>query len=537
MTHPPHPDAADAPPGTGEPVAGQPPGAAGEVGGVGRAVAHNTGLNLLAALAPVAVAVVTIPVVIRGYGLERFGILALAQVLLGYFGMFDLGLGRATTRFVSAALGQNDEETAANTLWTSLPLSAALGLVGSLILAAVAPVLVGHVLKVPAGLARECQLALYGIAGMIPFAVITSGLMGFLEAQQRFDLANLLQVPASIGSQFLPVAVLPFSRNIGVVVLGLVVVRAVLAFATFRTCLRTLPALRRRRRPDRATMRRLLTFGGWLTVSNIVGPLMVNLDRFAIGAVMSLKAVAYYTTPYDVISRVLIVPSSLLRAVYPVFGSTSPERVPELRDLLRQSSKLLALALTLVLVPVVALATDLLRLWLGQQFALQAASVLKILCVGVLINAVAFVPYGLIQGVGRPDLTAKLHLTELVIYVPLLWLLLHLFGIVGAAIAWTLRATLDASLLFIFALSMVHSGRSTVGNRLIRRTGLLIGVTVALAWGLGSLHTGVTARILLTLLLEASLVLLVWRQALDDSERGDVRRAAVALTLRPRSRL
>jgi O-antigen/teichoic acid export membrane protein len=195
------------------------------------------------------------------------------------------------------------------------------------------------------------------------------------------------------------------------------------------------------------------------------------------------------------------------------------------------------LALTLVLVPVVALATDLLQLWLGQQFALQAATVLKLLCIGVLINAVAYVPYGLIQGVGRPDLTAKLHLTELLMYVPLLWLLLRLFGIVGAAIAWTLRATLDASLLFIFALSMVHSGRSAVGNKLFRRTGLLIGVAVVLAWGLDSLHTGVIARILLTLLLEASLALLIWRQALDDSERGDVRWAAVALARRPRSRL
>ena len=48
---------------------------------------------------------------------------------------------------------------------------------------------------------------------------------------------------------------------------------------------------------------RLLRFGGWMTVSNIVGPLMVTLDRFLIGALISVSAVAYYATPYEVVSQ------------------------------------------------------------------------------------------------------------------------------------------------------------------------------------------------------------------------------------------
>ena len=46
---------------------------------------------------------------------------------------------------------------------------------------------------------------------------------------------------------------------------------------------------------------------------------------------------------------------------------------------------------------------------------------LQILAVGVFINSLAQVPFALLQGVGRPDLTATLHLIELPLYLGLLW--------------------------------------------------------------------------------------------------------------------
>jgi O-antigen/teichoic acid export membrane protein len=37
---------------------------------------------------------------------------------------------------------------------------------------------------------------------------------------------------------------------------------------------------------------------------------------------------------------------------------------------------------------------------------------------------------------------------ELIIHLPLAWLLIVHFGIVGAAVAWTIRVSIDACLLF-----------------------------------------------------------------------------------------
>ena len=56
-----------------------------------------------------AVAVVTIPALIGRLGTDRFGVLTLAWILLGYFSLFDLGLGRALTKMVAEQLGLGQE--------------------------------------------------------------------------------------------------------------------------------------------------------------------------------------------------------------------------------------------------------------------------------------------------------------------------------------------------------------------------------------------------------------------------------------------
>ena len=57
---------------------------------------------------PLLVAVIALPFIVRGLGTDRFGLLSLAWVILGYFTIFDLGLGRATTKYVAEALGKDE---------------------------------------------------------------------------------------------------------------------------------------------------------------------------------------------------------------------------------------------------------------------------------------------------------------------------------------------------------------------------------------------------------------------------------------------
>ena len=96
-------------------------------------------------------------------------------------------------------------------------------------------------------------------------------------------------------------------------------------------------------------------------------------------------------------------------------------------------------------------AGPILRTWLGPQAPPEVVLALQILTPGVLANSLAFVPFSVLQGLGRADVTGKLHLLELPVHIAVAWLCISRWSIAGAAAAWSARTVLDAGLLFFAA--------------------------------------------------------------------------------------
>jgi Na+-driven multidrug efflux pump len=97
-------------------------------------------------------------------------------------------------------------------------------------------------------------------------------------------------------------------------------------------------------------------------------------------------------------------------------------------------------------------ATPLLSAWLGDGFHPEAALALQLLAPGVVANATAHVPFVVLLGANRPEVPAIFHLIQLPITVAVTWFLVSGWGVPGAALAWTARATLDAVGLWGFML-------------------------------------------------------------------------------------
>ncbi|MCX9476557.1 oligosaccharide flippase family protein, partial [Vibrio cholerae] len=71
---------------------------------------------------------------------------------------------------------------------------------------------------------------------------------------------------------------------------------------------------------DKRELKLLLSFGGWMTVTNIVSPIMVNMDRFFIGAKVAVSAVTNYVVPFDLITKALVLPSAISGVLFPEFS-------------------------------------------------------------------------------------------------------------------------------------------------------------------------------------------------------------------------
>jgi O-antigen/teichoic acid export membrane protein len=378
----------------------------------------------------------------------------------------------------------------------------------------VSPWLVRDALKVPDALRGETLGAFYLMAVALPFVISTAGLRGVMEAHQRFGAINVVRTTVGIFSLAGPLLVLPLSRNL-VPVVAVIVAGRITSWAIHVVlCLWTVPQMRGGLALRTELLRPLLSYGGWMTVANVINPIMVQMDRFLVGALVSTAAVAYYTTPYELVTKYWFLSNAVLGVVFPAIATSFAHDAGRTVVIFGRGVKYVFLILFPLTLGSVCLAPEVLGLWLGPEFAHQSTGVLRCLAVGVLLNGLAQVPSAMLQGVGRPDLTAKLHLVELPLYLVAAWLLIGSRGIEGAALAWTARTALDF-VLFFGAAGAVLPGSAAAVRRVVRALVLALAVITVCA-----LPPSLAVRAPLFLLAAGASSAFVWRLVLTPGEKS-----------------
>jgi O-antigen/teichoic acid export membrane protein len=406
-------------------------------------IARSTLINLAGLLIPTVVSLATVPLYLRWIGEVRYGVLLLAFTLLGYFGAFDLGLGRAVAQRVAR---QESTEERNRTFWTAFILSAGMGVLGGIVLYFLGHWLFAEIFQIPAALRGEVQKAIPWLAAIVPLIALISVLAGTLEARQAFLSLNASQIIGVIGLQSFPLLSVALGHgSIAALIAAALAGRLMGVLVMFWLTARRLPfagwpAL------HRAEIGPLLRFGGWVSVSGAVIPLLSIIDRLVIGARLGVAAVTAYTVPFNLTQRFTYLPYALSTTLFPRFSQAQGE---EVKGLLRQAVTALTAIQTPFIVLAILLMHPFLTLWIGAALAAKMAPVAIILLLGIWINGPAFIPYAYMPAQGRPDLMTKFYLAELLPFLLILWTLIAWLGIVGAALAWALRSTADA--IFCFA--------------------------------------------------------------------------------------
>jgi O-antigen/teichoic acid export membrane protein len=410
---------------------------------------RNTFYNLIGLGVPLIAAVVSIPMLIHLLGADRFGLLTLIWAVVSYFGLFDMGLGRAMTQQLAVILANEQHERIGPLVATATVLMAGLGVFAGVLIAAMATG--GVALIHGVSNKQETINAVYALSLAMPAIVLTSGFRGILEAKHAFGIINLLRLPMGLFTFLAPLVVVSYAAPrldwiAGVLAAGRIFACIVHAWYAWRA----LP-------PDHGHMavkvklfRPLYISGGWMTVSNIISPFMGYIDRFLIGVIVSASAVAYYTTPQELVTKLWIVPGALTGVLFPTFARQMVQYDERIWLLFRKSIYWLFVALLPVTLALVLFAHELLSLWISPEFASHSAILLQIFAIGILINCMAHVPFTLIQSAGAQRLTALIHTAELPFFLGALWWLTTAYGVVGTAIAWLLRMVVDTVLMFVF---------------------------------------------------------------------------------------
>jgi len=417
----------------------------------GKSIAKNTVYNLFGYGIPLIFALAIIPFLIKGLGNEKFGILNLAWVIIGYFSFFDFGIGRAITQIISEKIGSKQTEDIPGIFWTSFFMMLFISLVGTLILLLLAPTLVHSVFKISKNLQSETLNTFYLLTISIPIVTTTAGMRGVLEAYQKFGVINIIRTLLGVFSFLGPLLCLIITRNLFWIVLFLVIVRVLIWALYMMQCFKLNSGIIKGINFRKNLVKPILKLSGWMTVSNIVVPVIVYMDRFLIGVLVSAAAIAYYATPYEVITKLLLIPGAITGVLFPAFSASYLSNPSYTKKLSLKAVKYIFIILFPLILLIITFAHEGMRLWLGQTFADNSTVILQLLALGILFNSIAYIPFAYLQGIGRADLTAKTNLIELPFYLIAMWLAIKQGGINGAALVFLLRMLIDALILFFLA--------------------------------------------------------------------------------------
>jgi O-antigen/teichoic acid export membrane protein len=433
--------------------------------------------NLLGQVLPILAALVSVPIIAHHAGVDRLGALGVIWALIGYFGFLDFGLSRVVTRRVALAVeyGRLPEELGDLRVFFWVIVTPALVSIGFLLDAS-------HVLAagvLPDGaIGREIADSWSWIAWSIPVTLATNWLRGALEGVQRFARVSLLRTAFGTLNYAAPAIAVLYQPTLTAIIISIVISRSFSLAAHAIACMPSERAILVGRIASRPkNMRKFFNEGGWMTVSNLIGPLLVISDRFVLAALVSPKAVAWYVTAQEAILRTSIIPGALAGVLFPKFaGASTFAPKPDEVALYQQGIRIVAAIMLPLCAFGSAVAYDAMRLWMGSEFAINSYALLEIMILGIYINAISFIPFAWLQATGRSDLTAKIHMIELPVYAAAIYFSATQWGILGAAWVWTLRLMVDCALLSWTAIKIYVARALFIGL-----SGVVMNIVIILA--------------------------------------------------------
>lgn len=470
-------------------------------------IKRNTLYNLSGYLLPTFISLVTVPLFLHLIGADRYGVLALVWLFLGYFGLFDPGISKAAEYHIARLPESGQAAEREKVFWTAIGVNLIFGLTAGVVVYLVAHPIFATTFKMPANMRHEVMESLPWLAVSAPLALVGGAFSGALQAREQFGVFNLIRIFNVITTQLVPLAVAYFhGPQLNWLIPAVILSRMIGLIPSIVAVMVFLP-IRGRAGFDRSLLKGLFSYGGWITVSNVLAPLLQTIDRMIIGSLLGAEDVAFYTVPFNLAARISALPAALENSIFPRLSRETHE------DGVKLASSAV-LAMTAIVTPIVVLGLAALptfmRYWLGSSFAQHSSTIGIILLVGFWINGLAYVPFGHLRARGRPDIIAKFHAAEVLPYVAVLWVGMHYFGLIAAAAAWTLRVSVDTILMFAAA-----------STSLVRRK-LFTGAFIVIAAACFSPRDIISVRTLLECGILA--VSLIWSWQLSPEVRSAVRR-------------
>src|SRR3990172_2407934 len=395
----------------------------------------NVLYTLNAKLVLLGLSFVTVPILVRGLGVEAYGLYALTAVLIGYFTFLDLGTSQALVKHLSEALARGEQQRAQRLIETGLTLFLSMGVFGGLVIGALAESFALSVLHVPSTLADAAQVALRLAAVGFTVTMAMNGLLAVPLACQRLDI--VAKMNAAIGSMglIIPAILVSTGFSLPSIITTGVLLNVAGVIILVGVTRRLLPDYKLRFGFDWGEAIRLWKFGGSVLVSTVAAQVSLQVDKLIISALLPISRLSYYSVPFNLAAKMLVIPYAVGPALFPAVTEVSALGLSaQLKGLyLRTTKALCAVSLPFALLLLIY-ADKILEHWIGADFAVQGTTSLRVLAVAFFVVLMTQPATDVARGVGRPGIGAIIPVIDAFSIIGFCFFLVSWLGIDGAGV-------------------------------------------------------------------------------------------------------
>jgi len=358
------------------------------------------GLSLAANVWTTAVALVTVPVMVRSLGFESYGIYSVAFSVAALGSYLDLGLGWTTAKFVAEADAAASRTPVGTAMAASALYQLSLGLVfaSAVIIAASSISIV--VLRVPSNQVGSASAVLRLAAVSFVASSLVGVFVSTLRGLRRFAAATLV----ATGSTTISAIGAAVAASMG---FGIVAAAAAQLFGVACGVLAGLGAcytLLRASEHGRGLwkqLRAMLGFSIWNYASRLIQMFVLQADKIVIARWGGPAVLAFYSVPFNFAQRVNVLAGPAVTAIYPIAVVGRLDRESFMQQYLA-ASRLIHVATAALAISVLVWGDRFLGAWVGPEMAWRGTFFLRALTVGFWAVSVGSFDGGCIEGWNRP---------------------------------------------------------------------------------------------------------------------------------------
>lgn len=384
-----------------------------------KSLARNVIWNWMGTVCDAAIAFVLAPFLIHHLGAATYGVWILIGSMSGYFGLLDLGVRGSVGRYIAFYSAEKNPDAVNRTLTTAFVFCCAIAFVVFLLLPLI-ELCFFRAFDVPAQQVESTRLALRLIVVNLALTFPLSLFDGTLWAHQRFDLLNMVDIPASLTRA--AVTLWLVSHGFGLAELAILTLGTATCVGLAKAILsfRINPELRIAPRClSRESARELFGYGAFNFIITIARMTRIQFTPLLIGALLSPVAVTFYSIP----KRLLDYTEKLFAATTGMLTPMSASLQAQGKELLQQqlilrASRVMTTLGAVFLVFYLALGRSLIVLWMGAAWD-SAYTLLIILALGEMLVLTQIVNWNFLYGTAKHASQALFHTLDIVVVAAL----------------------------------------------------------------------------------------------------------------------